>query len=343
MQGVASDLFLPVSALNALRTTAVQQLVERRDWARAADEALRAESIAAACGAVRVGRQPTPEAARLVASVYTADAAREAASAGAREVVFDPFLRHPVPPVSRLTRLAETLAQEGIVTRLRLPTIVRPEERRALDKWLATGLPLQVGHVGLAAELASAGRDVVADYAVNCTNAHTASLLFDRGVTRIVASVELTVEELGRLVAPWQGGGFDVVLYGRPEGMTIEHCVLSAAFDRVATTCRDLCVSRHANVELTDPAGYTFPVATDAACRNRLLHSRPIEGSEFVPALQRSGIRGFQLLFNAVSDDVAAVTSAYGPVVAGGAPTGAPTPRALVGTAFTRGHFARPV
>jgi hypothetical protein len=76
--------------------------------------------------------------------------------------------------------------------------------------------------------------------------------------------------------------GFDVLLYGRPEGMTIEHCVLSAAFDREPTTCRDLCVQKHTNVELTDPAGYTFPVATDSNCRNRLLHSRPIEGSEFV-------------------------------------------------------------
>ena len=60
--------------------------------------------------------------------------------------------------------------------------------------------------------------------------------------------------------------------------MTIEHCVLSAAFDREPTTCRDLCVQKHTNVELTDPTGYTFPVATDSACRNRLLHSRPIDG-----------------------------------------------------------------
>src|SRR5215212_6983942 len=76
------------------------------------------------------------------------------------------------------------------------------------------------------------------------------------------------------VAAPWEGHGFDVVVYGRPEGMTIEHCVLSAAFDREPTTCRDLCVQKHPVVSLTDPAGYTFPVATDFACRNRLLHSR---------------------------------------------------------------------
>ena len=57
--------------------------------------------------------------------------------------------------------------------------------------------------------------------------------------------------------------------------MTIEHCVLSAAFDRQPTTCRDLCVKKHPVVSLSDPAGYTFPVATDSDCRNRLLHSSP--------------------------------------------------------------------
>ena len=71
--------------------------------------------------------------------------------------------------------------------------------------------------------------------------------------------------ELAAVAAPWGGADFDVFAYGRPEGMTIEHCVLSAAFDRVPTTCRDLCVQKHTNVEITDPAGYTFPVATDSA------------------------------------------------------------------------------
>ena len=49
------------------------------------------------------------------------------------------------------------------------------------------------------------------------------------------------------------------LIYGRPEGMTIEHCILSAAFDREPTTCRDLCVQKHPNVQLNDPAGYRSP------------------------------------------------------------------------------------
>jgi putative protease len=161
-----------------------------------------------------------------------------------------------------------------------------------------------------------------------------------------VASVELDGRELAELAAPWHGRGLDVVVYGRPEGMTIEHCVLSAAFDRVVTTCRDLCVQKHPRVELTDPAGYTFPVATDSACRNRLLHSRPIEASEFMPALWTAGIRGFHLLFNVHGDPVAALVARYRTLLdemhAGQAGTWTSV-RELVGGTFTRGHFVRAV
>ena len=230
--------------------------------------------------------------------------------------------------------------------RLRTPTIVRPEDRGAFEKWLDLGLPILSGHLGLVAELAEEGRDVVADYAVNVFNAHTASELYRLGARRIVASVELTTDELSQLVAPWDGDGFDVFLYGRPEGMTIEHCVLSAAFDREPTTCRDLCVQKHPNVELTDPTGYTFPVATDSACRNRLLHSRPIDGSEFMPRLWRAGIRGYHMVFNVAGDDVSAIVRAYRDALDAlvvGAKPDVDAVRRAVGPEFTRGHFARAV
>ena len=172
-----------------------------------------------------------------------------------------------------------------------------------LDKWLALDTALVSGHVGLVAELAR-HRDVVADYGVNCFNQFTAAELFRLGARRVVLSVELTGDEMAQVSAPWQGRGFEVFAYGRPEGMTIEHCVLSAAFDRGPYTCRDLCVQQHPNVELTDPTGYVFPVATDSACRNRLLHSRPVSGAAYLPALWRAGLRDYRLVFNVPGDPV---------------------------------------
>jgi putative protease len=376
-EGLAEGCFLPVSELNRLRQEAVAELTQRREWDAMARAAEREGAIAAAIAAVGASGDPTAvreeapatprvavntsaesmpagsshtgagtDALRLVASVYGLDDARAAAAAGATEVVLDPFLRHPAPPVSRVRALAEELAGAGVGLRLRTPTIVRPDDRKRLTKWLALDLPLLTGHLGLLADEAAAGRDVVGDYALNAFNAHTAAFLRELGARRLVASIELTVDELGALVAPWGGAGFDVFAWGRPEGMTIEHCVLSAAFDREPTTCRDLCVQKHTNVSITDPAGYTFPVATDSDCRNRLLHSRPVDGSEFLPALWRHGLRGFQLVFNVPGDPVGELVrswrAALDALAAGETPDLA-APRALVAGAFTRGHFVRAV
>ena len=366
-QALAPGLFLPVSELNRLRQQAVEQLTHERDWerdARLAERQARIGEAVAGCGtrdagcANGLGDESLPRTSRshpasriphpftLSADVYQLDDARSAADAGATEVTLDPFLRHPVPPVSRVRALAAELQERGIEFRLRTPTIVRPEERKTLDKWLALELPLLCGHAGLVAELGRAGRDVVADYAVNCFNQHTAAEFFALGAQRIVLSVELTCAEMAAVAAPWSCAGFDAVVYGRPEGMTIEHCVLSAAFDREPTTCRDLCVQKHPLVQITDPAGYTFPVATDSACRNRLLHSRPIEASEYLPELWRRGLRGYRLLFNVPGEPVREIVRRYREALdalAAGVRPPLHEIRELVGSSFTRGHFARAV
>ncbi|MEO8336646.1 MAG: DUF3656 domain-containing protein [bacterium] len=347
--GLAKGLFLPISALNHLRQQATDELLQRRDWARIAVDAERRETVEQAVRLDPDGCRPERSegpAFDLVASVFTLDDARTAAAAGATTVVLDPFLRHPTPPVTRVKALADELRAQGVALRLRTPTIVRPDERRTTQKWLDVGLPIVSGHVGLVHELSQQGRDVIADYAVNCFNQHTAAELFRLGARRIMLSLELTTEELLAVSAPWEGANFDVFLYGRPEGMTIEHCVLSAAFDRTPTTCRDLCVQKHTNVQLTDPAGYSFAVATDSACRNRLLHSRPIEGGEYLPRLWRGGLRNYHLVFNVVGDPVAQVVSGYRAMLdelAHDNMQPANAVRSAVGNAFTRGHFARAV
>ncbi|HEY5546388.1 MAG TPA: U32 family peptidase [Gemmatimonadaceae bacterium] len=344
---LAERLFAPVSELNRLRQQAVDQLMVQRDWAESERLRVRAATVRAAVEEVTTSRpvaSHAPSPVRLVAEVYRAEDAREAAAGGATEVVLDPFLRHPSPPASRVRALAAELAEQGVGLRLRTPTIVRPEDRPSLDKWLALDLPILTGHAGLACELAAAGRDVVADYAVNCFNQHTAAELLARGLREITASVELTIDELRELSAPWHGAGFGVLIYGRPEGMTVEHCVLSAAFDRQPTTCRDLCVKSHPVVTLTDPTGYSFPVATDSDCRNRLLHSRPIEGSEFIPRLMDMGIRSYRAVFNVPGEPIRDLIGAYRVALGIGGTAAVPrNPRQLVGQAFTRGHFVRPV
>jgi putative protease len=346
--GLADGLFIPVSILNDLRQAAVVQLAALRERAITIRHQERLGRIdqALALPASAFPREAGVARGRLVAEVWRLEDARSAAAAGADEISLDLFLRHPTPPVARVLALAEELAAGGVVLRLRTPTIVRPPERKTVDKWLALDTPIITGHLGLLAELGRAGRDIVADYAVNCFNQHSARELFGLGARRIVLSVELTGEEMAQVSAPWGPQGFEVFVYGRPEGMTIEHCVLSAAFEREPTTCRDLCVQRHPHTELTDPAGYVFPVATDSACRNRLLHSRPVDGSEYLPSLWGHGFRTYRTVFNVPGDAVAEITAAYRELLDDLARDLDPGPaavRAITGPEFTRGHFARAV
>ena len=345
VSGLANDLFVPLSTLNDLRRQAVEILNGQLERDSTALHAARDRAIDEAIAAVANDRQ-AERAPRLVAEVWRLEDAVVAAEAGADEISLDVFLRHPMPPVARVKQLADDLSQRGATLRLRTPTIVRPADRKYVEKWIALSTPLVSGHLGMVAELAEQGRDVVADYAVNVFNQHSAAELFRLGARRIVLSVELTGDEMAQVAAPWNGQGFEVFVYGRPEGMTLEHCVLSAAFDREVTTCRDLCVQKHPNVELTDPAGYVFPVATDYACRNRLLHSRPVDGSAYLPELWRSGFRTYRLVFNVPGDPVARVTAAYRASLDALAEGRAPDPgavRAVTGREYTRGHFARAV
>jgi U32 family peptidase len=344
--GLTAGLFLPVSQLNHLRQQATEQLMQRREVVALATAAEHRALIEVAVADIAATPPGTPGTARLIAEVFSIADAELAAAAGATEIVFDPFLRHPPTPLARIRTLRESVEARGAALRLRTPTIVRPQERHAIQKWLDMGLPLQSGHLGLVAEYARAGRDVVGDYALNVLNAHTAAEIFRLGASRLTLSVELTADEMRRVVQPWHGRNFDVFLYGRPEGMTIEHCVLSAAFDRRPTTCRDLCIQKHPNVTLRDPAGYSFPVATDSACRNRLLHSRPVEGSEYLPRLWEAGIRGFRAVFNVPGEAVATIVGSYRATLdalARGESRELGEVRSIVNNEFTRGHFARAV
>jgi len=356
LSGLEPGLFLPMSALNDARQEAVRRLLALRSMDDLTSHQHRSAAVDAA---LAVSGSPVVDARlqtsgdavddrtpRLVVEVPSADAARAAASAGADEIVLDVFLRHPTPVPARVGALAEELAAAGKTLRLRTPTIVRPEERAKLDRWLALGTPILSGHLGLVAELAGTGRDVVADYAVNCFNQHTAAELFRLGARAATLSVELTTAEMAEVAAPWSGRGFEVFAHGRPEGMTLEHCVLSAAFDRVVATCRDLCVQKHPDVRLTDPTGYVFPVATDSACRNRLLHSRPVDATGYLPHLWASGLRRYRLVFNVPGDPIAEVTAAWRSALEEVAGSGRVDPteiRGILHGEFTRGHFARAV
>ena len=127
---------------------------------------------------------------------------------------------------------------------------------------------------------------------------------------------------------------------------SLSHAIPSGPCSRTARRISSGVSRSHPNVQITDPAGYTFPVATDYACRNRLLHSRPVDGSEYLPRLWRAGLRGYQLVFNVAGDPVHEVVAGFRralDALAVGTRPDTSAVRAALGGEFTRGHFARAV
>ncbi|HWC72404.1 MAG TPA: U32 family peptidase, partial [Gemmatimonadales bacterium] len=201
VSGLATNLFVPISVLNDLRRQAVAILTEHRKRDSRVRHEERDRAVAAAISDVAQTDRHDDLAPRLVAEVWRLEDALLAADAGAEEISLDLFLRHPMPPVARVRQLAAELSRRGVTLRIRTPTIVRPADRKHVEKWLALGTPLVSGHLGMVAELAGQGRDVVADYAVNVFNQHSAAEVFPLGARRIVLSVELTGDEMTQVAS----------------------------------------------------------------------------------------------------------------------------------------------
>src|SRR5205823_2866050 len=122
---LATGLFLPVSEQNHQRQQATEQLMLRRDWAHEAKLAARRAQIEAAIAChperpkgVEGPGTPSRKLFALAASVYTIDDADAAAAAGATEIIFDPFLRHPAPPRARVRALKDRLDARSVGLRL---------------------------------------------------------------------------------------------------------------------------------------------------------------------------------------------------------------------------------
>src|SRR6267378_6679374 len=142
VSGLARDLFVPVSVLNDLRRQAVRILSEHLERDSRVRHQTRDRAIDESIASVALpsDRSDVP-APRLVAEVWRLEDALLAAEAGAGEISLDLFLRHPMPPVARVRQLATELSQRGVTLRLRTPTIVRPADRKHVEKWLALGTP----------------------------------------------------------------------------------------------------------------------------------------------------------------------------------------------------------
>lgn len=261
------NAFLSASTLNALRRDALDALAGARIQAAPRRRG----------GAPAAVPMPAQEKPALYAQTGELSQAAALLAAGADAIYWR-------PDDYRTHKLEE--AWDALEAPLRanvifmLPQMTYTAELDRLSAWVrAARVPAvslaNVSH--LHADFGDAVR--VADAPMNVYNAHSAALLFERGITRVTLSTELNAQEMERVIAV--GGNYEMIVYGRAQLMLLAHCT-----ERVkqGDTAQDgacaRCVGTGLNRRLTDRRGFAFPEARERmehGCFVRLYNALPTD------------------------------------------------------------------
>lgn len=300
------DVFLPVSALNAVRRSALEALGQQR------------------IAVMRSQAQPMPEMdtrratrgdkMRVCVCVETLAQAKAA-------LVFRPeVLYAPASVIEKLT------APEGVVLAAKLPEILTEENRAKALESINTDT-LLVSGIGEADVTAT----VHTDFRIGVYNAQTAQQLYASGVKQITVSPELNLEEIARLGdAVLENAA--VLAYGRLPLMVMQNCMLRAY-------CGSCQKGKGAFV-LRDRKNTEFPVLCHPeACVNVLLNSKPTYMADKLSDLAAAGVRLIRLDFTVESaQETSRIMENYMQAIERGNAVCLPEQNT-----FTRGHFYRGV
>jgi putative protease len=153
----------------------------------------------------------------------------------------------------------------------------------------------------------------VGDFSLNTANALTADYLVNRcGLERVTASYDLNAEQLEDLLRSAPADWFEITLHQHMPMFHMEHCVFCAFLSSGTDyrNCGRPC-DKH-QVQLQDRVGARHPLKADAGCRNTVFNSRAQTGAEFVERFMALGARRFRIEFlNETADEVERTISQY--------------------------------
>ncbi len=241
------------------------------------------------------GRAPAPDAPAPRAAVTviagTPDLARR-------------LLGHPqVGTVA--VRASRLLDEEGWDRLLPDVAVVLDEPCRAADEGRVRALCRGAGRVICrnygAIELArEAGAAFEAAAPVSATNSETAAWLARLGARRVWLPDELSVGEVRAVASALRAAGAapgagalpsplpGVLVYGPPQLMVCEHCLLTAAGPCDGDHAR--CARRRRRFVLEEAGGARLPVRVDARGRTRIFDEAPLDRRPDLPALIGAGV-----------------------------------------------------
>ena len=288
---VEPDLSLPLSALNGLRRTVLEELSMER--------ALRKRPAFAAYhpGARYENLRSSPElmlSLRLAAQVTHELLALRPA-----------FLFLPPEELVKLSDLPERAAELGITLGITLPRICLDHERNLLLSAVQEAMSLGVrhamlGNLGYLPLCRSLGLEMHGDFGLNVHNSQAVKQFKRMGLQSVTLSFELQLPQIRDI---WKPLDCSLLVYGRLPLMVTENCVV--------TTHTDAAVCGEGHV-LVDRKGMKFPLLPAFLSRNELLNSQTLFLADKRTDYERLGLRYARLLFTTESAaETLAITGRY--------------------------------
>jgi len=341
---ISGNVLLPVSEINRLRRTIVDQLIIERAkpprWTLRAGEGTFLSSAAPASltgvgaatgyGATRYSRvnedknsrapsektseQGTPGLNVLVRNLLQLQAALPS---GARTLYCEFEDPKKYPEAVALVRSSGTESNRPLVF-IAPPRIFKMGEEWILKQVRSANadgyLARNYDHLRFFADDRRVG-----DYSLNIANHLTADYFMNKfGLERVTASYDLNFAQLETLLQATPPEWIEVTIHQHIPMFHMEHCVFCAFLSKGTdyTNCGRPC-DRH-DLKLRDRVGAEHPVKADVGCRNTVFHARAQTGAEHFASLMHLGVRHFRLEFlNESPDTVAETISRYQLLLAG--------------------------
>ena len=280
-----APLILPLSTLNQLRRTLIENLTER-----SADTPVRHIPIGTAAHQIPQSAIQTPQLHALC---------RTPAQIHAALALHIPRLYLDFEDIRRYADTVTEIRATGTPTEIFLATPrIQKSGEAGFFKLIERAEPdgVLIRNLGALAFFNESPLRLTGDFSLNVANHLTAALLKrETALENLTLSYDLNLEQILALLAASDPGWFEITLHQHMPMFHMEHCAFAAFLSTGTdfTNCGRPC-EKH-RVALRDRMGIDHPLKADVGCRNTLFNHQAQTGADFYPQLHTAGLRRYRV------------------------------------------------
>jgi putative protease len=297
-----APLILPLSTLNQLRRTLIEQLTSPSPNVPRLSEASPGTGEAALQKVVQASslHSPTTGAAALPPSETSLSVlCRTPAQIHAALALHIPRLYLDFEDIRRYADTVTEIRATGTQTEIFLATPrIQKSGEAGFFKLIERAEPdgVLIRNLGALAFFNESPLRLTGDFSLNVANHLTAALLKrETPLEQLTLSYDLNLEQILALLAASDPAWFEITLHQHMPMFHMEHCAFAAFLSTGTdfTNCGRPC-EKH-RVALRDRMGIDHPLKADVGCRNTLFNHQAQTGADFYPQLHTAGLRRYRV------------------------------------------------